>query len=92
MESADTIVFQLGGEEHCLGSTGSLWYLAEILKILMGTPALKCTDIHKAFKKEQEDCSDNAQQRKGWRHKCCQNLRTALSWGFLSCVQRFKHT
>lgn len=60
MESFDSIAFQLGGEERCLGSTGSLWYLAEILKIFLDTPALKCTDIQKAFKKEQEDCSENA--------------------------------
>lgn len=61
MESYDCITFQLGGEEHCLGATGSLWYLAEILRVLLDTPALKCTDIQKAFKKEQEDCSENAQ-------------------------------
>lgn len=51
MESFDSFAFQLGGEEHCLGSTGSLRYLAEILKIFLDTPALKCTDIQKAFKK-----------------------------------------
>lgn len=35
IESFDSLAFQLGGEEHCLGSTGSLWYLAEILKIFL---------------------------------------------------------
>lgn len=51
-----SIAFQLGGEEHRLGPAGILWFLFETLNTL----ASKCTDILRASKKEQEDCSENA--------------------------------
>lgn len=52
------LLFSLVVREHCLDSTGSLWYLAEIWKIFLDTAALKCPDIQKAFRKDQEDCSE----------------------------------
>lgn len=61
MDSFGSIAFQLGGKEHCLGPTGSLWYLSETLKIFLDMLASKCMNILKVFKKEQEDCSENAQ-------------------------------
>lgn len=50
-----SLAFQLGGEEHRLGPAGILWFLFKTLNTL----ASKCADILRAFKKEQEDCSEN---------------------------------
>lgn len=41
-------------------ASGSGWYLSETLKIFLDTLVSKYTEVLKAFKKEEEDCSENA--------------------------------
>lgn len=50
-----SIAFQLG-EKALLGT---VWYLSEAPEIFLDALASKHIDILKAFKKEQEDCTQN---------------------------------